>query len=114
MSSQARRRALHGIFTSPQKTRIEFPNLYNRWILIFEIRAVESVLKSRQRGFVFFSKPRCLWILIGERQKKDKTESLYAAVSLQAQAIFNIFLTISFASVQRLGRRISLAMEYAH
>ena len=50
----------------------------------------------------------------GRRLVEDKIESLYAAVSLQAQAVFNIFLTMSFASVQRFGRRTSLAMEYAH
>jgi hypothetical protein len=66
----------------------------------------------------FFSKPNRLWILIelgrAEGGWEDKIESLYAAVSLQAQAVFNKFLTMSFASVQRFGSRSSLAMEYAH
>ena len=80
----------------------------NRWILISEIRAVESVLKSRQRGFVFFSKPNCLWILIGLRRAEgewgDKVGSLYAAVALQARSVFNTFLTMPFASVRACAK----------
>ena len=34
----SRRRALHGIFTSPQKTQIELPNLYN-WFPTFARRS---------------------------------------------------------------------------
>jgi hypothetical protein len=37
----SRRRALHGIFTSPQKTQIEFPNLYN-WFPTFALRSESS------------------------------------------------------------------------
>ena len=52
----------------------------------------------------FFSKPHCLWILIGLRRAEgewgDKIGSLSAAVALQAQAVFNTFLTMFFASVR--------------
>jgi hypothetical protein len=44
-----------------------------------------------------------------EGEWEDKIESLYAAVSLQAQAVFNTFLTMSFVSVQMFGSRPSLA-----
>ncbi len=85
----------------------DFPNPFRG--IRFEVTATR---------LFFFSKPNCLWILIelgrAEGWWKDKIESVYAAVSLQAQAVFNKFLTMSFGSVQRFGSTTSLAMEYAH